>query len=351
MRRPGTRLRALAMRLFESQAMERVIDPLIADLQCEHDEAVSRSQLWRGCWIRIAGCIAFWKVAAIVTARSSTRELSAADHGAVRRTIRGCAIATTVTVGLLEWPVLHSPQSIFGNPPLLRLLLIPLYLIPQALAVALPMGLVFGVLCGLRGQAVTTRPRRLITLLLLLCSIVMLAHDGWLLPAANQAFRELAAGRPLSRGMNELTIGELGLHEGAALLRWIGPEAARFLKFEFHSRLALAFAPLALGLFSLELATRRRGQYGAFAASLMTLASCFAYYVLLYNARYCVLLYDHRAEIAGRLPAAVAGWAPNLIFAGAALALHLRTRAPSAADPNRRDDGRRSASRPVSPPA
>jgi hypothetical protein len=37
---PGARLRALASHLVDPSTMERLIDPAIADLQHEHDEAV-----------------------------------------------------------------------------------------------------------------------------------------------------------------------------------------------------------------------------------------------------------------------------------------------------------------------
>jgi hypothetical protein len=88
---------------------------------------------------------------------------------------------------------------------------------------------------------------------------------AWLMPAANQAFRELMAGRVIPRGMNELTLGELASPQAVALVAWAGPGADRSFAFEFHFRVALAFAPLALALFSLGVATARRGAHGAFA--------------------------------------------------------------------------------------
>src|SRR4051812_17574040 len=54
MRRPGDRLHALAARLFDPSTMERLIDPVIADLQRERADALSRGQVWRGRWIYIA---------------------------------------------------------------------------------------------------------------------------------------------------------------------------------------------------------------------------------------------------------------------------------------------------------
>ena len=53
--RPGDRLRSMASRVCGAAAMERLIDPVIADLQCEHGEAIRRGQVWRSRWIRMAG--------------------------------------------------------------------------------------------------------------------------------------------------------------------------------------------------------------------------------------------------------------------------------------------------------
>src|SRR6185295_13556490 len=73
MTRPGTRLRSLAARLFDTSTMERLIDPAIADLQHEHEDAIRRGLVWRGRWIRLAGYAAFWKVAAMGISRASSR--------------------------------------------------------------------------------------------------------------------------------------------------------------------------------------------------------------------------------------------------------------------------------------
>ena len=170
---------------------------------------------------------------------------------------------------------------------------------------------------------------------MLAASLAALVLTGWLLPAGNQAFRELtftllhpdAGARMLSRGMNELTLGELMSKD----------------TYQFHFRLALACAPLVLGLFSLTIATARRGRYGSFAIVLTAVVTWFAYYVLLYTSRESAFN-DH-------FPRAAAAWAPNLAFVALTLLLHLRTRGRSAADPSRRDDGPRSEDRPVIPPA
>jgi len=233
---------------------------------------------------------------------------------------------------LLIWPPIgHNWQH--GRAGQLAILT----LMPQALIVAIPMGMVVGVLVGLRGRVATPRVKRSLATLGLACCVVTFVLAAWLMPVANQAFRELMAGRVILRGMNELTLGELASPQAVALVAWAGPGADRSFAFEFHFRVALAFAPLALGLFSLGVATARRGANGAFAIGAIVSATCFGYYLLLYAARV-----QGRAD---GLRAAAAAWAPNLIFAVLTLLLHLRTRGRSAGAPSRPDDGRQSADR------
>jgi hypothetical protein len=312
MTRPGARLRSLAQRVCDPSTMERLIEPVIADLQCEHADALRHGQVWRSRWTCIVGYLAFWKVA-LMTGISSTRAIrdwATADGGAVGRTIRFSGLATTVTVGILVWVPLHQSTPFAVS---VKFALLSLYLLPQALSVALPMGLVFGVLCGLRGRVLKRRSRLALTMLMLATSVAVLVIDGWLLPAGNQAYRELTFGGRIPRGMNELTLGELVSKD----------------TYQFHFRLALACAPLVLGLFSLTIATARRGRYGAPAIVLAAAAICFAYYTLLFTAR--------ETAFSGHLPAATAGWTPNLAFVALTLLLHLRRRAPSAAAPSHRD--------------
>ena len=88
MTRPGERLRAFAQRCCDPQTMERLIDPVIADLQCEHGDAIRRGQIWQGHRALVNGYMAFWKVVAIGVGAASTRALTARHDGAVGRIIR-----------------------------------------------------------------------------------------------------------------------------------------------------------------------------------------------------------------------------------------------------------------------
>ena len=307
MTRPGARLRSLARRVCDPSTMERLIDPVIADLQCEHAEALSHGRVWRSRWIRVRGCVAFWRVATTISTSSSARAIRdwvAAEDQVVGRAIAIALAATTVVVALIVWlPLSRASYAVSG-----KMAQLTLYLLPQALPLGVPMGLVVGVLGGMRGRVVTTRVRRTITALTVACSIAMLADVAWALPAGNQAFRELVVGRPLIRGANELTLGQLASRDA----------------FQCQFRLALAFAPLALELFSLGVAAARRGTYGPVAVGFMASAIWFAYYLLLMESRW-----------AGRidwLPAVASGWMPNLAF-GAIAVILLRQpgRAPKAA--------------------
>jgi lipopolysaccharide export LptBFGC system permease protein LptF len=333
--------------------MARLIDPVLADLQCEHAEALRRSQVWRSRWICLSGYIAFSKVAVVALSRGSARTVrhwAGADDRAVGRTVLFSFIAT------LAWSLVFMLPPVWGavsHPA--QLVRIVLWLVPSVMSVALPMGVVFGVLCGLRGRVATRRVRWAIVCLTIVCSLAMFVNLGWILPDANQAFREMswrqtlaaaqgASRGPVWRGMNELTIGELA---SGQLTRgrppFLGTMTMTRLAFEFHFRLALAFAPLTLGLFSLGVAAARRRASGVPFIGAIALASCFAYYSLMYFAR---------LDVSGHVPAIVAAWAPNLVFLASALLLWtLRRRGPSAADPSRRDDARQSEGRPVVPQA
>ncbi len=45
--------------------MDRLIDPVIADMQCEHEQATRKGQRWRRRWTLLEGYFAFWRVLAV----------------------------------------------------------------------------------------------------------------------------------------------------------------------------------------------------------------------------------------------------------------------------------------------
>jgi putative ABC transport system permease protein len=62
MKPPGARLRALAARLLRASTMDHLVDPAIADMQAEYEDASRRGQTWRKRWICIRDHFAFFRM-------------------------------------------------------------------------------------------------------------------------------------------------------------------------------------------------------------------------------------------------------------------------------------------------
>jgi uncharacterized membrane protein YhaH (DUF805 family) len=162
MKRPGDRLRLLASRVCQPHAMERLIDPVLADLQCEYAAAQTRGQVWRSRWIRLAGYMAFWKVFGMHTAVrtvSATLDWIAADDRAIGGTLGSATVVTTIvtTVLMLLPPLRMLIRTADGGRAHVPLAggdvgWLLLYLIPQALTIGIALGVPFGILWGLRGR-------------------------------------------------------------------------------------------------------------------------------------------------------------------------------------------------------
>ena len=87
MTRPGTRLRAIAARLFDAQTMERYVDPAVTDLQTEYEETVQRGRRRERARVFVAGYIGVIQVIsiqgglkAIDTLRRAHRMMTAAQY-------------------------------------------------------------------------------------------------------------------------------------------------------------------------------------------------------------------------------------------------------------------------------
>jgi hypothetical protein len=292
--RPGAFLRAIASHLCRASAMERLIDPVIADLESEHAEMLRRGHVWRSRWVRLAGSFAFWKVIGLYSIERTmplAQEWAAADDHALGRTFRFSASWMVFAVGCLVWvPIQHHLRRVsVGDAAWMTL-----YLIPQAITVAIPFALAIGTLCGLRGRSVSIHTQRSLVVFAALLSVVMFIVLGWILPDANQAFRVLIAHRMMlpalgvngqvPRGMNELTLGQL-----AAGHHW----------FQFHGRCALSVATLVLALFACTISRRMHGSWKSIAAGVVAVGA------------YVWLLMTLRGSGASTLDA----WTPNLILA------------------------------------
>jgi hypothetical protein len=207
------RLRALAARMLELRTMERVIDPLLADLQMECADANRSGRVWRSRWTLIAGHVVFLKTVAFCEAENVMtlfRGWTADDIAALKRTLGVSVAAITVTTVVLEMPPLLNSPFVLSNPKTI------LYLIPQALVLAVPMGFTVGVFYGLRGRIVSLRSMGAVLACAIFFSLACLAMLAWILPWANQEFPQMVLrhvsghdGVVAMKGFNELTLGDL----------------------------------------------------------------------------------------------------------------------------------------------
>jgi hypothetical protein len=291
---PGEQLRAFAARLFDRATLERLIDPLIADLQCEHADAVRHGHLWRARWVRIVNGIAFCKVAALAVVAENR-------HGA--RAIAVALSAATPLMALAICAVLAGTAATIHSRD--NMVWLVLYLVPQAVAIIMPACLALGVFVWVRGEGADRSTRRTVFWLMRLAVVLAVVNAGWITPAANTAFRNVNAGAAMPRGANELTFIELGqrLHQQS-------PETALDgslpMAFWLNARLALAIAPVLLCILALAGATAPNRPSAAMIV-FATLAVFVACYVLVPDYQIVFLMHW--------LPAAAIPWIPNVIVA------------------------------------
>ncbi|HET6956776.1 MAG TPA: LptF/LptG family permease [Vicinamibacterales bacterium] len=286
MSRPGDRLRALAAQVFDADTMEHLIDPVLADLQTEYLDASREGRVWRRRWVRLAGYFAFIKVA-------------------VRPARVFLAVMFVVTMLMIVPPYMGLAHGLTA-----RLL----YLLPQALVVAIPIALTIA-LAWSRPARWSGQWLRTVVAAGVMCSALSFVTLAWWTPSANQAFRvsltrEFGGQTDPPRGLPELTIGELRRQ-----VNWAGTVHAEWheLAFTYYMRWAFPFASLSLVL--LMLALHRRG-VARRRLVLAALPIIFGYYVLMYAGR----AYGIAGDV-GELTAAAAAWMPNVIVILAAAAM------------------------------
>jgi hypothetical protein len=291
--------------VLDPSTMERLIDPVIADLQCEHAEAVRHGRLWRARWIRIASFIAFCKVAALAVFASH-------KHGA-----RAIAVALSVAAPLTALAICAvlagTAATIHSRGNMVWLVL---YLVPQALTITLPVCLALGLFVWIRGDGVDPSARRTALWLMRLTLLLAVANTGWITPAANTAFRNVNAGAAMSRGPNELTFIELGrrVYQGSPERGLDGPMP---MAFWLNARLSLAIAPVLLCVLALTGAAsqRRRPTAVIVFTTLTVFVGC---YVLIPDSDVAALM--------SCLPAAAIAWIPNGLTMIATLAVAMNQR-------------------------
>jgi hypothetical protein len=249
---PGTRLRSWAGRLCSPATMQRLIDPVVADLQHEYGTANGDALSRKRGWILLRGYAAFWTMLAMQIPMAwmgqTMRRLTLSDDRAAGRGV----LSAIVTMIVLTAVLIAAPLLSEVRPDVVVALLI----LPQSLPVTLPFSILVGVLAGLRGHPASQRRVRAVLIVGLVGSLTSAAFVGWVVPAANHAYRTTMAGHNVVRGPGELRVGALRQQalaiKAEGRLDWAG-----IALFSFHSRWAMAGAALTFSLFGLGLTALR----------------------------------------------------------------------------------------------
>ena len=319
MARPGDRLRAIAARVCNAKTMERLIDPLLADLHTEYVDAIRQGRLWKSRWVRVAGYTGFLKAIAFAVCEGSMRGLDVritGDHRAAGRVTGWAVSATVILTALLEIPaLLHLPPPMWMHVSYAVRAKLLIYLVPQALPIAVPIAFTLAILRGGTGRTTSPRSSGAVLAIGFVCSLAMFAMLAWIVPASNQAFRVTVAGRDVSKGLHELTLGEVGQRVVRAVTQGDveGELNARQLATEYHVRWALACTTFVFALFTLAVIPRRPA-----GRTILGLAACgiyFAYYITVFDGTQPL-----RVSVGGLPPFAIA-WLPNVVMIVASAAL------------------------------
>ena len=233
----GFCIRAVAATVFDSRTMERVIDPAIADLQAEPFSVARYLAVVKAIVFCIPELAMQWKSAAVFS---------------------GLALAAVVAALELR-PLVFAWQQHAFDPRM------PVYLLPQGLAIAVNIAIMFGILAAFGGRVLSRRAVIAVLGLAMAIAISSFLNVGWLTPAANQEFRVALfghfspTGAPFERGFNELTFNEVRHQYAIATFdpKSIDPADLHFLAVSYHGRWAVTLAPIGFTIFALVLAGRR----------------------------------------------------------------------------------------------
>jgi hypothetical protein len=287
--------------------MERVIDPIVADLQCEYCEALAGGTVWRARLSLVRSYLGLGRALLCLGMRYVCDPRINNPGFEVAQALIASVLALAILTVALVIPPLLNRHWWHGDPVFGALLSVTL--VPQALPLSLPAGLCVGVLWATRGKVVTWR--RLCTILALAIAVIAVIWMvlEWIMPWANQLFREMVATRlavdgrvlTLEPGLNELGLSRLGQRSDPAAVR------------HYHVLWALCFAaaPLSLSAFGLAGYVRR-----AASAVALAIALSIAYLAWMWAVA--------SLSPAPPVPPFAQAWMPNMVLLLVACALLLR---------------------------
>jgi hypothetical protein len=327
---PGHHIRRWASRVFSTQTMARVIDPMLADLQLEYSRAQAAGRRWRARGIQLVGYVTCMRVAVLCGTQSAwkvVRETSGDDLRALRRMVGFTTLFAILVTGLFAGhPILRFALArsrdvsvTWSDNPVERIWLLAL-LLPQAIVLAIPVAVVLGVSVTIGSRQLSRRLAAAVLAFALLGSIVTFGVMGWGAPLANHEFRTTLTGYVQPKGTAELTLGEirsLRSRISASLPQSSAPALSAIVArtdLRHHRGYAFPAASIVLVLFLLA---RPRNTNRLLLASQGAIA-CGIYYGL--------MVASEAGMRSGWTSGAVSAWLPNIVFVTAATALTLSGR-------------------------
>ena len=256
---PGQLLRRMAAAVCSPKTLERLVDPILADLQSEVADGAA-THGWKRRLALCRGYLAFWKALGLHCIVQMTHPPQSRSGSSAMRMFAFSLVAFCLLTLAITLPPLIEFR---WRGTLAERMLLASTLIPQALPLSIPAGISLGTICALRGRRSGVRTIVAVLGIAALSTFGVWIIMEWGLPAANQRFREVMVAQlggaviNLDPGMNELGLSRLSQRTDAAAVR-----ASRLLW-------ALCFATLPLALFSLGLAPRVRRFGSAVAVSLV----------------------------------------------------------------------------------
>lgn len=347
-RLPGHWLRRIAERIASRVTCERVLHPILADLQFEHARA-------RGRWARVAlrarGVLAFWRALGVTTVLDAGHHLWAnawatgnEEARATKRlfvTFCGATTATALVILTLGWRnVRIVPDNAFA------------LLLPSTLAVAIPAGVLFSFAMRAGGLSIPVH-RRGSWSVAVLAALATFVVAAWLNPAANHEYRVRVYRHFDERfwsvrmegnvktyitpdlrawGSREMTLDELSARSAELRSRGWNEPAAQF-DVEWHKKPALAVLCIALALAGAAIGSTTRRSLVRIFAALVAFCVCWA-----------LLRVGEQAADNGQLSPATAMWGPVVLVTVAALAVLRLAAHRGWTEPGRHNSGTAAAS-------
>ena len=307
---PGRALHRLAHYVCSPKALERIVEPAIADLQKEY-AAVESGTAVRRARVLLAGYVAILEVMLMCAVQPSPATTD--ERRALVRTFAWAGGITAATSAIL---ILMS-VAVLPGVPLFFLALLTTLMLP----IALPVGLIVGIAVGLGGRTVTRRATTVVLVAALAAVGISYGTMVWSWPVATYSFRQslantVGAPGPVVRAANDISASAIQQQP------YFGPGGDRMARakraaWTRHLRDAMAFAAPALAVLALALLRRR-------APRVRLMAACAGYFLL-------VLLGERL--VYGGLPPPAAAWLANIVCVAAAAILMMRPASPAIGRP------------------